>query len=90
MGVTNLLAVIGNYMVLRSIDKLKSSVWLKAVYCFITIVWFAVFVFTMVEMIIIIKDISLIDGVLFYSAVINMISTFSSVILNFIYFIKDM
>jgi len=90
MSVTNLLAIIGNYMVLKSIDKLKSSVWLKAVYCFISIVWFAVLVLTIVEMKIIIKDINLIDSVLFYSAVINMISTFSSMILNFIYLIKYM
>ncbi len=94
MNVTNFFAILGSYTVnyifskkINQSEELKSSVWLKAVFCFISIVWFAVLVLTIVEMKLIIKDINLIDGFLFYSAVINMILTFLSMILMIFTFI---
>jgi len=94
MGLTNFIAIPGILKILMKIDKLNNDdnqkdqiLWLKVILCFLFIAWFSVLLLTIIK----IKDIDLNETnnkIMFYFVIINMISSFLSMIINFIVVIQ--
>ncbi len=94
MGLTNFIAIPGILKILMKIDKLNNDdnqkdqiLWLKVILCFLFIAWFSVLLLTIIK----IKDMDLnetYNHIMFYYVIINMISSFLSMIINFIFVIK--
>lgn len=94
MGLTNFIAIPGILKILMKIDKLNNDdnqndqiLWLKVILCFLFIAWFSVLLLTIIK----IKDMDLNktnNHIMFYYAIVNMISSFLSMIINFIFMIK--